>query len=209
MTRSRRHGLLAAVCAGACGLAWLAGERPVAWDRVSITTAYACLVLLSVGLAVGPGYALRSGRPVLNNRLRRDINIWAALMGLIHLVVATELSMTPSYVASFVNLPAEPMRGRLFAWGSSSGFLVGLNFLLLLALSNDWSLRQLGAVWWKRLHRTSYLGFALTILHGLAFQILEGRAWPLIGALLLVASGVGVMQTWGVLAVRRGHKGGV
>jgi len=43
-------------------------------------------------------------------------------------------------------------------------------------------MRSLGSVWWKRLQRTSYLGFCLTLLHGLAFQVLESRTWALVAS---------------------------
>jgi sulfoxide reductase heme-binding subunit YedZ len=46
---------------------------------------------------------------------------------------------------------------------------------LLLALSNDLSLRRLGTRKWKSLQRWTYAAVALTIAHGVAYQQIEKR----------------------------------
>jgi len=203
MGRGARHILLGGLSAAVCGIFAVTGPIATAWDRVSILTAYLCLILLCVGLSIGPWRALATGRPTLNSYLRRDVGIWAALTGLVHLVLATELSMNSSYVGAVVDAAEQPPGRQLFAWASVSGYLVGLNFLLLLALSNDHVMRSLGSVWWKRLQRTSYLGFCLTLLHGLAFQVLESRTWALVAVLVLAGAVVVVFQWRSALAVRK------
>ena len=203
MGRGARHLLLGGLSVTACALFALTGPAPSAWDRVSILTAYLCLILLCVGLTIGPQRARASGRPTLNTYLRRDVGIWAALTGLIHLVLATELSMTARYVGAVVDAREQPLGRQLFAWGSISGYVLGLNFVLLLALSNDRVMRLLGSIRWKRLQRTSYLAFGLTLAHGLVFQFLESRPWPLVSALALAGAVVIVFQYLGACAVRK------
>ena len=50
-----------------------------------------------------------------------------------------------------------------------------LLFLLLLAISNDLSLRRLGTRRWKWLQRWTYAAVALTVLHAVAYQRIEKR----------------------------------
>ncbi|HEX6466840.1 MAG TPA: hypothetical protein VFZ99_06020, partial [Terriglobales bacterium] len=52
------------------------------------------------------------------------------------------------------------------------------------------SLRGLGTARWKSLQRYSYLAFALTILHGIAYQLIEKRhlPWVLISAAIVTAA---------------------
>jgi DMSO/TMAO reductase YedYZ heme-binding membrane subunit len=81
-------------------------------------------------------------------------------------------------------------REQLFNWGSIFGTVVGLLFVLLLAISSDLALRRLGPKTWKRLQRSSLLAFWLTVAHGVAFQILEDRYLALF---LLVAAGAALL----------------
>ena len=202
VTRRRRHLALGTGLLFCCLITWWAGPPAGAWDRLSIVTAYVCAALLGVTLLIGPWRALRSGRHTLNHYLRRDMGIWGALTGLAHMAIGTELSMRPRYIDAFVRVPDNGLPPDLFAWGSIIGLVVGANFLLLLALSSDAALRRLGPVWWKRLQRTSYAGFLMTIGHGLAFQLLEQRTgWPL-GVLLLITGIIGTAQVLGARAVR-------
>jgi len=148
-------------------------------DTVSITTAYVSLAFLTVALTIGPLNVLRQRPNPTNLYLRRDVVIWAALLGFVHIVVAIAVSMSDSYLDEFVYVVADPLsesiRYALFTAGSVLGFVAALILLLLISLSNDVSLRRLGVRRWKRLHRSSYLGFLLIVVHGVAYQILEGR----------------------------------
>lgn len=176
-------------------------------DDISVATAYMCLVSMAAALSLGPLRVLRSRPLVLNIYLRRDIGIWSGLTGLVHLFVATELSMNESYMQAYVNLStkglSDTVRMDLFSWGSIIGFLVGILVLLLLVLSNSKIMKLLGARWWKRLQRFAYPAFVLTVLHGFAFQALEARNFLLIGIVIAVLIGVVILQISGFLAVKR------
>ena len=72
--------------------------------------------------------------------------------------------------------------------------------LLLLLLSNDFSMRWLGAGRWKNLQRWNYAFLLLTALHGALYQVLEKRAagwrsvfWALL-ALTLVVQTAGIAR---------------
>ena len=187
------------------GLVVVIGSGDTLLDDVSLATAYICLILMAVALSLGPLRALRSSPLPLNNYLRRDIGIWSGLAGLVHLFVATELSMSAAYMQAYVNLStggfSDAMRMDLFSWGSIVGFLVGIFVLLLLILSNNKIIKLLGATWWKRLQRFAYPAFVFTVLHGFAFQALEARNILLIGIVAGVFIGVIILQISGFRAV--------
>lgn len=73
-----------------------------------------------------------------------------------------------------------PIRYGPFGLANHSGLIVALILLLLLALSNDISLRRLGAARWKSLQRWNYVGAGLLVVHGGLYQIIEKRPWPFI-----------------------------
>jgi sulfoxide reductase heme-binding subunit YedZ len=207
MKRTRHHFTLAGLNGACLAVAAVSGSAAGLADRFSIVTAYLCLGLLCAGLAIGPIRAIRSGRPTVNNYLRRDIGIWAGLTGLAHLVIATALSMSPEYMEAFVTIantpPSEAVRTALFMWSTIAGLVVGVLLVILLALSNDRTLQWLGIRWWKRVHRLSYLAFALTVAHGLAFQALESRAGSLITLIVMGTLAIFVLQISGVRRIRK------
>jgi DMSO/TMAO reductase YedYZ heme-binding membrane subunit len=87
-----------------------------------------------------------------------------------------------------------PVRYDLFGLANYTGLMAILVLALLLALSNNASLRALGRQRWKALQRWNYAAFALTAVHGIAYQVLERREF------LFVAIGSAVLL--GVLTVQ-------
>jgi sulfoxide reductase heme-binding subunit YedZ len=81
-----------------------------------------------------------------------------------------------------------PLRLDSFGWANHLGLLAGLLLVLLLVLSNDWSLRRLGAQRWKGLQRWNYAVFGLVLAHGVLYQVLEKRiaGWVITFAVLSV-----------------------
>jgi sulfoxide reductase heme-binding subunit YedZ len=206
MPRLKHHLILAVLVVAGIGAVALSGTEASLMDAVSISSAYLCLALLCAGLAIGPLHAIRTGRPYLNNYLRRDIGIWAALTGLLHFYAGNVVAMSAVYIEAFVDIvgpgPSGAMRRELFSWVTIAGTVVAVLLLLLLALSSDRSLRFVGTRWWKRLHRTSYVAFVLTAAHGLAFQVLESRMPALIVLVAAAGAGVIALQFAGIRAVR-------
>ncbi|MGI9329184.1 MAG: ferric reductase-like transmembrane domain-containing protein [Gammaproteobacteria bacterium] len=176
-------------------------------DQLSFATAYLCLFFLATALLIGPLQLSRGGHALLNNYLRRDVGIWAAVTGLIHFVLATDISMSQAYMADYVaidtgNFSAE-LRMQLFTWGTIAGLVTAVLLILLLALSNDRVLRRVGNKWWKRLQRSAYFAFALTVVHSFAFQALESRRAGLVIVMSLITVAVVVFQLRGAAAYRR------
>jgi sulfoxide reductase heme-binding subunit YedZ len=114
------------------------------------------------------------------------------------MVLAIGVSMSDSYLDEFVYVVADPlsesMRYALFTAGSVLGFVAALILLLLISLSNDFSLRRLGVRRWKGLHRSSYLGFLFIVVHGVAYQILERRHPALVLAFVGLVSAAVLCQ---------------
>jgi sulfoxide reductase heme-binding subunit YedZ len=203
VNRGRRHRALATLAAGAAAAAWFGGPPATGTDRVSLATAWLCLVLLGAALLIGPWHALRRGQPLLNHVLRRDLGIWAGLTGLAHLAAATAVVMTPAYFRNYITgPPADPMPGWAGWIGTSAilvGYAIGLLLVRLLAISNDRALRRLGRERWKRAQRLAYVVFGATVLHGLVFQVIERRLGAWLLALLVASATVVGFQ----LAARR------
>lgn len=205
--RVRRHFTLLVLVAGTVSVALFGGAAATATDRVSFLTAYLFMALLAAALALGPLRTLRTGRTTVNMHLRRDVAIWSGIAALLHLFTGLGQSMNPIYVSKYIGViqsdAADNFRQQLFSWGVVVGLVIAVLVLLLLALSNDRSLRRIGKKWWKRLHRTSYVIFALTIAHAFLFQLLEDRALWIVAGFAVAVCGVVLFQLAGFLAVRR------
>lgn len=203
--RRRNHLILAVLSFTFLGLLVAFSNSPVI-DVLSIASAYLCLLLLATALSLGPLQAVLLGTRSTNNYVRRDIGIWAASTGMVHLIVATKLAMTTTYIDTYVALSldglSEHVRTTLFLWGSITAYAIGILLILLFVLSNDRILKWLGVKWWKRLQRSAYLAFILTIIHGFIFQLLESRNLVLVSLLLIVFLLVLIMQSIGFIAVR-------
>lgn len=212
MNRTARHLLLAGSIAAVTVAAGAAAPAGAALDRASLTLSWACLLCFAGALLVGPLHALRTGRVQLNHLLRRDLGIWSAVTGLAHLALSFRISMTPEYMQLYVYgteaWPAPELRRRLYGWAVIGSLVVAALFLLLLLLSNNLALRWLGPVWWKRLQRTSYVAFVLTIAHSVIFQLIESRTAVLAAALVIVTLGVLTAQFRGWSSVRAAARAG-
>ena len=188
-SRLKNHLALAVLSIGGLGAAAISGTPETAADRLSIVSAYFCLLLLGLALLIGPANVLRSGRLVVNSYIRRDTGIWAATTGLLHFYLANVLSMNYEYLGTYVEnavqLPTAAVRSTLYNSGTISGYIIAVLFIVLLALSSDWMVRKVGLKWWKRIQRLSYLAFILTCIHAFEFQVLEAR--PLLWVLVVAA----------------------
>lgn len=187
MSRLQRHGLMFAATAVLllAGALWL--PFPDRWMRLSVASAWLFTALLCTALLLGP---LRNLSRTQNNYLRRDIGIWAVFSGLVHFGAGNAVAMTGPYLQAFVRevpaFPGEAVRYQLFIWGSIAGLIIALLLLILLLLSNDQAIRWLGLSRWKRAQRSALVVLWLTLLHGVAFFLLEGRWWTLLLFVLMV-----------------------
>lgn len=181
MQRFLRHAVLAAASLAAIvvpALYWQ--ERSVAYV-VSLVTAYASLLCLTVTLGLGPWHALRGRRLPTSSYLRRDFGIWTVLLAVVHVGFGLFAHMHGNVWLYFFR--ASPDQAfplpRIDAFGLTNdvGLAATLLLLFLLALSNNWSLRRFGAARWKTWQRSSYWAAAAIALHAAIYQLLDHRTW--------------------------------
>ena len=146
-------------------------------SHLSIATAYPALFLTAAAVLLGPwNVLLRRPNPVSFD-LRRDIGIWAGVMAVLHTAVGLNVHLRGRPWLYFFDQHRH-FRHDLFGFGNDTGLIAALFFLLLLAISNDLSLRRLGSRKWKSLQRWTYAAVVLTILHAVAYQYIEKRHGP-------------------------------
>lgn len=179
MRRFLRHASLAA---GSLTIVVLSAlylqQRSVAY-AVSLATAYASLLCLTVTLGLGPWHALRGRRLPTSSYMRRDFGIWTALLGLVHVGFGLFAHMDGNVWLYFFRSPPQHAfpwpRIDPFGLTNDLGLAAALLLLVLLTLSNNWSLRRLGVMRWKAWQRSSYWVAAAIALHAAIYQLLDHR----------------------------------
>ena len=146
-------------------------------SHISIATAYPALFLTAVAVVLGPWNVLRRRPNPVSFNLRRDVGIWAGIMALLHTAVGLNVHLRGRMWLYFVD-EHHRIRHDWFGFSNDTGLAAALLFLLLLAISNDLSLRGLGMRKWKSLQRWTYAAVVLTILHAMAYQHVEERRRP-------------------------------
>ena len=189
----RHHLPLALLSGGSAFLLYITRPYPDVITRVSFSTAWPALVLLAAGLVIGPWRTLQGKAPILSQDLRRDIGIWGGSLGVAHAVIGNceHLRGRPwlYYVYEKMNEHLVPLRHDVFGFSNYTGLFAGLLLLLLLATSNDASLRKYGNAKWKSLQRWNYACFVLTALHTYGYLIgIQSLKWgSIVTATLCVA----------------------
>ncbi len=180
-----------------------AGKQGEIWF---ILLGYLCLLLLGVTLLIGPLNLLRQRRNPVNIDLRRDVGIWAGITGCLHVLWAVRGTLQNDQILSFFL-----QRGccsytpllTVYGLSNDAGLLATLILLLLLALSNTFTLRVLKGKRWKWLQRSTYLLAVLALAHTFGFQYLNLRSplWnvSVIGVSIVVL----VCQGCGIVLLRR------
>ena len=176
--------------------------------RLSLSSGYVALGLLSLSLLVGAWRAWRRHRgPFVHLDARRDIGIWTGAMGLLHVGAGLFVHFRGRPWLYFVYGPdqphAFPLRHDLFGFANHLGLLAALVLLVLLAVSNDYALCRMGRHRWKALQRWSYGLFALVVAHGIGYQIVEQRPLPYLLLFALMVLTTLAVQVGGCRAVRR------
>ena len=165
--------------------------------RLSMATAYTALILLGGTLLTGPINVLKSSPNPISTDLRRDLGIWAAIIGIVHTAVGLTVHMGGKFWLYF-GYPAQeshllPIRLDPFGFANYTGLIATLLLAFLLAISNDLSMRVLGGKRWKGLQRWNYGLYVLVVLHAIAYQLIEKRQLPypiLFAALVAVVIGI-------------------
>jgi sulfoxide reductase heme-binding subunit YedZ len=151
-------------------------------SRASFATAYPALVLLAATLWIGPWNLLRKNRNPVSSDLRRDIGIWAGIIGTVHAVVGQCVHLRGRpwlyYVYEHRRNHILPFRHDQFGIANYTGLIGALILIALLATSNDLSLRALGTPKWKSLQRWNYACFGFAAIHTILYQFSEKQHMP-------------------------------
>jgi sulfoxide reductase heme-binding subunit YedZ len=198
----RHHLPLAILSAAAIILLYVTRPYPDVITRLSFSTAWPALVLLSVTLLIGPWRSLRGRPPALSVDLRRDIGIWGGILGVVHAGIGQCVHLRGRpwlyYVYEKALEHLLPIRHDLFGFANFTGLFAALVLLALLATSNDASLRKMGQPGWKSLQRWNYASFGLTLAHTFGYLIgIESLKWAWIATAGLCALLTGTLQYQG------------
>ena len=205
--RITRHLTIALTTVACAGLFWrFFSVRSDLISHLSIATAYPALFLTAAATLLGPWNVLRGAANSVSFDLRRDIGIWAGTMALLHTAVGLNVHLRGRPWLYFVD-QHNHVRHDLFGFGNDTGLTATLFFLLLLAISNDLSLRRLGTRKWKSLQRWTYAAIVLTILHAVAYQHIEKRQAPYVAVLWAMTGVVATFQVGGWWRIKSRTKG--
>jgi len=175
--RVRRHALLAVanVLATVLVFGLVDSDDPI--FRASMATAYVAFALLTITLAFGPVAALRGQRYPVSTDIRRDYGIWSGIVALAHVVVGLQVHLRGKMAEYFVRAYGAVTLPRVDAFGFANyaGLAAIAVLVVLLVTSNDVSLRRLGTHRWRTVHRFAWWALALSITHGVAYQLIEKR----------------------------------
>ena len=176
-------------------------------SRASFATAYPALALLAFTLVIGPWNTLLKRRNPISGDFRRDVGIWAGILGVVHTVIGQNVHLRGRpwlyYLYDPKNHHGFPIRHDLFGFANYTGAVSALLLIALLATSNDYSLRALGTPQWKQLQRWNYAVFVLAALHAFAYQTSEHQKFPFVVTAAVCVAITVALQTAGYIVRRR------
>ena len=183
---------------------YAASPPPSFNHRLSMGSAYAAMLFLAATLWLGPWNLLRRRHNPVSSDLRRDLGIWAGILALLHTAVGLTVHLRGRmWMYFFKRMHPLAIQNNEFGAANYIGLVSALLFVMLLVISNDRSLRNLGTRRWKSLQRWTYAAALLAITHGILFQLVEKRhlPWVLVySAIILAALGI---QCIAILRQRR------
>jgi methionine sulfoxide reductase heme-binding subunit len=197
--RTKRHCILAVVAVAITAVVFLATPPPDFRHRLSMGTAYAALAFLAISLWLGPRNVLLAKPNPISFDLRRDIGIWAGILALVHTGVGLTVHLRGRmWMYFFKRLHPLALQKTAFGFANYVGLGAAILFVILLAISNDVSLRRLGTRRWKSIQRWAYAAFALSVAHGIAFQMVEKRhlSWVVVFAAMVLAAVAAQLLGW-------------
>ncbi len=166
-----------------------------------MATAYASLILLALVLIIGPFNVLRAKRTPLSSYLRRDLGIVGGTIAIVHVILGLQVHMGGDFIRYFFHRKGagriDALRLDAFGITNELGLIVMLIILVLLAISSNLAIRKLGPQRWKTIQRWNYAAALLVIVHGLIYQLLEGRKLVYITFVLVAAGIVVILQGLG------------
>ena len=180
--------------------------------RISISTGYVSVLLLVFSLSIGPWNLFRKRRRApAHLDLRRDVGIWAGVLALVHVgfgsFIHVRRDALSNVIYNFIYPPhienAAWIRLGPFGFANHLGLIATLLVILLLAISNDYSLRKLGTRRWKSWQRWTYYLAGLLVIHSVLYQLVEHRPVLFVVLFAMVMVLGLAIQLYGVALYRR------
>lgn len=171
-------------------------------SRASFAAAYPALALMAATLLVGPWNLLRRRPNPVSSDLRRDLGIWAGILGVVHAAVGQFVHLRGRPWLYYVYGSTEHHHGPrhdLFGLANYTGALGVLLLAALFATSNDLSLKRFGTRKWKQLQRWNYAVFALVAIHSVAFQVVEKQTEPWVMMVAFCIALALIIQVGGIM----------
>lgn len=200
------HVTLALISIILLGSLYYMVQSPDITFKWSMSTAYVSLLFLGLTLMTGPANLLLKRRNPVSTDLRRDIGIWSGIIGLAHVAIGWQVHMGNMLLYFFKEdktIKELTLRSDLFGFANYTGLAGTLILVLLLALSNDLSLRKLKAPRWKYWQRWNYLFYLLVIIHAISYQVIENRKLPYPLLIVLLILPVLVIQLTGYFRYKK------
>jgi len=199
--RTQQHLWIAAVSIFITTIFFFIAKGESSTFQLSMGTAYSSLILLSLSLLIGPWNMYNNKKNPLSSYLRRDIGIWAGIMAIIHVIMGLQVHFGGKFWLYFV-FPVDqphfiPVRYDPFGLTNYAGLIAGLIIIVLLSISNNASLKKLGAIRWKKIQRFNYVCAGLVLLHGVIYQLLEKRAIFFVLFFIIISTITFAGQYWG------------
>ena len=95
------------------------------------------------------------------------------------------------------------LRADVFGLANDTGLVAALLLLVLVLISNDLALREMGTRRWHTVQRSAYVVAALVVLHAALYQAIERQRWWLVALLMLTVAAGLTFQSLGFRATRR------
>jgi len=178
----------------------LAGSTTNVIAFITDVSGYISIFLLVISLLIGPvNLILRKKNPVSID-FRRDVSIYGGALAVLHSVVGLFVHFRGKPWLYFFQETENALTIRIdnFGVANHTGLIAVILIILLLAISNDYSLRKLKTAKWKNLQRLSYLMFVFAIVHSIYFRDVlpdNGSFYSIYGFVFLI---VLIFQVMGI-----------
>ena len=174
LSRLKTHYLTMAVLSlTSTGLFYLVWKDKDWITFITDVSGYISIFLLLASLVLGSINLLLKRKNPVSTYLRRDIGIFGGSLAVIHSGVGLFVHLRGKMWQYFLVEINHAYSIKLddFRMANYTGAIAALLIILLLTISNNYSLRKLKAAKWKNLQRLSYLMFVLVLIHAVLYSI--------------------------------------
>jgi methionine sulfoxide reductase heme-binding subunit len=140
---------------------------------ITQATGFISIIILTISLIIGSLNLILKYKNPISTYLRRDISIVGGVLAVIHSITGLFVHLRGKNWQYFFTKSDQGYAIRLdnFGLANYSGLISTLIIILLLIISNDYSLKKLNPVRWKNIQRLSYLMFILVLVHCYFYRI--------------------------------------